>query len=133
MASLSVRGTAGARYSFPLMGRSSLLLFAFLLAACADGSQADLQYIKQARSIAAEWALVNEKSAAGKLTPAYVASMHEWLQDGLQTATSSVTQPNSSYGIEMRALFAEPADAAPARLRARAQRLKRIEDDLESD
>jgi len=32
----------------------------------------------------------------------------------------------------MNALLAERADAAPAELRARAEALKRIEDDLES-
>src|SRR4051794_27118858 len=57
-----------------------LLLF---LAGCSMGPEADLQYIKQARSLAAEWALVNEQSNAGRLTPAYVRSMHRWLHDDL--------------------------------------------------
>ena len=48
-----------------------------LLAACSKGPEADLQYIKQARSLAAEWALVNEQAEQGKLTAPYVASMRK--------------------------------------------------------
>jgi len=43
-----------------------------------------------------------------------------------------VTQQNADYAREIRALLAEPADAAPATLRAHADRLKQIEDNLES-
>ena len=39
---------------------------ALLVAACSKGPEADLQYIKQARSVAAEWALVNELAVQGK-------------------------------------------------------------------
>jgi hypothetical protein len=125
-------GTSGWHSEFPAVVRITVLL-STLLAACSGGPQADLQYIKQARSIAAEWALVNEQAAAGKLTPTYVSSMHQWLRKDLQTAASGLTKPNSAYGREVRALMGEPAGASPAKLRARAERLKRIEEDLESD
>jgi hypothetical protein len=107
----------------------SLLL---VLAACSKGPEADLQYIGQARSLGAEWALVNEQASKGRLTPTYVRSMHKWLRDNLQTTASSLTQPDSRYGAEIRTLLAEPEDAAPAELRAHAARLKQIEDSLES-
>ena len=103
-----------------------------LLSGCSAGPQTDLQYIKQARSIAAEWAEVNGQASRGKLTATYVGSMHKWLRDGAQTAAKSLTQPNSAYGKEMRALLAEPPDAAPDALRSHAHRLKQIESDLES-
>jgi hypothetical protein len=103
-----------------------------LLAGCSSGPAADLQYIKQARSIGAEWALVNEQASKGRLTPAYVQSMHEWLLDGLRTAQSSLSQPDSAYGEEIKTLLAEPADAAPAELKAHVDRLMQIEDGLES-
>jgi hypothetical protein len=108
------------------------LLPLLLLAGCGQGPAADLQYIKQARTLAAEWALVNEQARAGSVTETYVRSMHYWLTDGLRTAQSSLSQPDSPYGNEMRSLLAEPADAAPAALRAHAEALKQIEADLES-
>jgi hypothetical protein len=43
--------------------------FLVALAACSKGPEADLQYIKQARSAGAEWALVNEQASAGRVTP----------------------------------------------------------------
>jgi hypothetical protein len=113
------------------MRRTWALLLA-VLAGCSQGPEADLQYIKQARSLGAEWALINEQASAGKVTATYADAMHQWLRDGLQTASSSLTQPDSPYGAEIRALMAEPADAAPDRLRAHADALKQIEDKLES-
>jgi hypothetical protein len=103
-----------------------------ILAGCAKQPQTDLQYIKQARSLAAEWALVNEESEAGKLTPTYVHSMHQWLRDGIETASSSLSEPDSRYGREIQTLLTEPEDAAPEELRAHSQALKQIEDSLES-
>jgi hypothetical protein len=113
------------------MSRRSCLLL-LLLAGCSKGAEADLQYIAQARSLGAEWALVNEQASKGQLSSNYVISMHEWLRDNLQTTASSLTRPDSRYGAEIRTLLAEPDDAAPAELRAHADRLKQIEDSLES-
>jgi hypothetical protein len=113
------------------MLRKLLLLFP-LVSACSKGPQADLQYVQQARSIAAEWALVNEQSQQGKLTTTYVASMHEWLGDRLKSSAGALTQPRSAYGQEIAALSKEPADAQPERLRAHSDKLKQIEDSLES-
>lgn len=103
-----------------------------LLAACAKGPQADLQYIGQARSLAAEWAMVNEQAAEGKLTRTYVNTMRRSVREQLQTASQSLTQADSRYGEELAALLAQPDDAAPEELRAHADKLKQIEDGLES-
>ena len=113
------------------MDKKPLIVLA-LLGGCAKGPAADLQYIKQARSIAAEWALVNQQSEKGALTPTYVDSMHHWLHDELRAAQSSLTQPDAAYAREIEALLAEAPDAAPDKLQAHAQRLKKIEDALES-
>ena len=113
------------------MLRRSLLL-ALLLAGCSKGPQADLQYIKQARSLGAEWALVNEQARQGKLSGAYVASMHQWLRQELQSASAALTVPNARYAIEIHALLKQPDDAPPQKLRAHAAVLKQIEDQLES-
>ncbi|WP_028969366.1 hypothetical protein [Sphingomonas sp. URHD0057] len=106
--------------------------FLLFVAGCSSGRSADLQYIKQARSIGAEWALINEQAQARRVTPKYARSMHYWLHDNLQTAASSLTEPNSAYGAEMQLLLAEPADASPQQLRSHSEALKRIEDGLES-
>ncbi len=112
--------------------RRGLLFTLLLLAGCSKGPEADLQYIKQARSLAAEWALVNEQASQGKLTNIYVSSMHEWLRDQLQTSSKALTHPNSRYGMEIRALLQQPDDATPEELRAHSDKLKQIEQNLES-
>jgi hypothetical protein len=113
------------------MSRRIILVLA-LLASCSKGPEADLQYIKQARSIGAEWALVNEQANKGQVTGTYVASMHQWLRQNLETTAKSLTQPDSRYALEVRALLAQPDDAAPDQLRAHVETLKQIEDGLES-
>jgi hypothetical protein len=114
------------------MVRPLLCFLTVLMAACSKGPDADLGYIKQARSIASEWALVNEQAGKGALTQTYVSSMHEWLRDQLQTTSKSLTAPDSRYGEEIRALLQQPDEAAPEALRAHAEKLKQIEGGLES-
>jgi hypothetical protein len=114
------------------MAPRPLLLLLLVLSGCSKGPQADLQYIKQARSIAAEWALVNEQASRGKLTDIYVASMHQWLRQQLETSAASLTEPGSAYGREIDALLAMPDDAAAEDLRHHSERLKQAEDELES-
>jgi Tfp pilus assembly protein PilP len=113
------------------MRRKSLLLL-LLLAGCSTGPDADLQYIKQARSAAAEWALVNEQASRGHLTAHYVQTMRSSVREQLQTAQKALSEPKSDYGQEIAALLAESDDAPPQQLRANASRLKRQEDSLES-
>ena len=109
-----------------------LLFGVLVLASCSKGPQADLQYISQARSLAAEWALVNEQASEGRLTDTYTQVMRQDLREQLQTTAKSLTQPNSRYGQEIHAVLAEPDDASPEALRAHADQLKQIEDSLES-
>jgi Tfp pilus assembly protein PilP len=109
-----------------------LLLPFLLIAACSKGPQADLQYISQARSLTAEWALVNEQAEQGHVTSAYVHTMHQDLRQQLQSTATSLTNPTSAYGQQIQAALREPDDAAPHELRAYASRLKQIEDSLES-
>jgi len=109
-----------------------LLPLPLLIAACSKGPEADLQYISAARSLAAEWALVNEQASKGQLTDNYVKTMRQSVREELQTNAKSLTQPQSDYGSEIAAVLHEPDDASPAALRAHASRLKQIEDNLES-
>jgi polyhydroxyalkanoate synthesis regulator phasin len=108
------------------------LLFALLLAACSKGPQADLASIGEARSLAAEWALVNDLALKGQVSATYAQTMRQQLRGQLQTTASSLSQPDSTYGREIQALLSDADDADPQELRAHAQRLKSIEDHLES-
>jgi hypothetical protein len=126
-------GTLRGRNGFRRMLRNALSVLLLLISGCSSGgAEADLQYIKQARSVAAEWAMVNEQASQSKLTPTYVASMHHWLRQQLQTASTSLTQPDSRYGVEIKALLQQPDDVASDKLRAQVGKLKEIEDRLES-
>jgi hypothetical protein len=111
------------------MRRLWLLL---LLAGCSKGPQADLQYVSEARSAAAEWAMVNEQANRGKLTATYVDSVRQSLREQVEAARSSLTQPDSDYSREISSLAGEADNAAPEALRAHAEKLKTIEDSLES-
>jgi hypothetical protein len=113
------------------MLRWTLLLLS-LLAACSKGPQADLPYISQARSLGAEWALVNEQAAENKLTASYVLTMRQQFREQLQTVSKSLSQPDSRYGHEIDALLAQPDDSPPEELRAHSDKLKQIEVSLES-
>lgn len=108
------------------------LLLLLLLASCSKGPEEDLQYISQARSLGAEWALVNEQGEKGNLTKAFVSTMRESVREQLQTTASSLSEPNNPYANEIRTLLSEPGDAPPAELRSHVAKLKQIEDSLES-
>jgi hypothetical protein len=109
-----------------------LTLLLILLAACSKGPQADLPSIGEARSIVAEWALVNDLARHGRTNVTYTAAMHQQLREQLQTAAKSLTQPDSDYGAAIQACLRLPDDASPDELRPYAQMLKQIEDRLES-
>ena len=113
------------------MLRRLLPLF-LVLAGCSKGPQADLSYIGQARSLAAEWALVNAQASRGRLRSAYVDAMRADIRTQLQTTASALSQPNSRYGQEIAALMKLPPDVPPEALRMHSDRLRQIEDSLES-
>jgi hypothetical protein len=109
-----------------------LLFLVLALASCSKGPEADLPYISAARSLAAEWAMVNEQASKGHLTGAYIRTMRAMVRQQLQTNSKSLTDRQSAYGKEIGALLKEPDDAPPAELRAHSSKLKQIEDSLES-
>jgi predicted subunit of tRNA(5-methylaminomethyl-2-thiouridylate) methyltransferase len=110
-----------------------LLLFLLVLAtACSKGAQADAPAISGARSLAAEWALINQQASERKLTSTYVDTMRASIREELQETAKSLTQPSSDYAAEIQALLKLPDDAPPPALRSHAAKLKQIEDRLES-
>jgi hypothetical protein len=114
------------------MLRWSLLIVGALIAGCSKGPVADLPAIGKARSLGAEWALVNEQAAKGRLSATYVRTMRQQLREQLQATKSSLTQPDSRYAREIQALLVQPDDAPPEELRVHSDKLKQIESDLES-
>lgn len=107
-------------------------LFALLLWGCSKGPGADLPSIGEARSLGAEWALVNEQAAKGNLTASYTETMRKQLCQQLHSSESSLTRPDSAYGKEIRALLQQPGNAPPEALRDHVAKLKQIEDSIES-
>jgi hypothetical protein len=124
-------GTVRGRNGFAAMARR-LLLLALVLTSCSSGKQADLPAIAEARSLGAEWALVNEEASKGHLTSTYLETMRLSLREQLKTAAGSLAYPHTAYGEEIAALLKEPDDATPASLRAHVGRLQSQEDALES-
>lgn len=107
-------------------------LYAFLLCGCSKGPDADLPSIGEARSLGAEWAMVNEQAAKGQLTTTYTRTMRTKLREQLESAANSLKQPDTAYGDEIAAMLQEPDDASPGVLRVHVNQLKHIEDSLES-
>ena len=128
---LGASGTVRYQNGFAGMWRTLLLMLP-LLASCSKGPEADLQYISDARSAAAEWALVNQQARQGKVTGIYVRSMHQWLRQQIQTDLAGLSQTRSPYAAEMQTLSQLPDDATPEQLRSHAERLKQQENALES-
>jgi hypothetical protein len=108
------------------------LFLALACVACSKGPQADVPAIGEARSLAAEWALINDQAAHGKLNRTYVDTMRASIREQLQESATSLSQPNSTYGREVQALLRQPDDAPAQELRTHADKLKHIEDSLES-
>lgn len=109
-----------------------VVVFALLLGGCSKGPDADLPAIGKARSLAAEWALINEQDARGQLAPSFTRAMRKQLREQLEASASDLTVPDARYAIEIHTLLHEPENAPPEELRSHAAVLKRIEDKLES-
>jgi hypothetical protein len=108
------------------------LLLALLLWGCSKGPDADLPSIGEARSLGAEWALVNEQAAKGQLNRTYTDTMRKKLREQLRSDAATLKRPESRYGREIGALLQQPDDAPPEALRVHVRALKQIEDNLES-
>src|SRR4051794_29876580 len=107
--------------------RCALLILGIALAGCSGGAKGDLRYVSQARSAAAEWALVNAQAAHGKLTTIYIRRMREDVRQELEDAIAGLSDPKAAYANEMKAVLAEPDDADPAQLQRHVDRFKQIE------
>jgi hypothetical protein len=100
-------------------------------AACTSGRSADLVAIKSARSIVAEWALVNRQAASGQLTRHYADGMREEALAQLAADAKATADPNGPAAQAIRQVSRLPADASPERLDAAGRQLSAIEAQLE--
>src|SRR3954447_14369958 len=103
------------------------VLVLLLLAGCSRGEDADLQYIGEARSLAAEWALINEQSNEGHLTTSYVKTMRGACGNSSTRPPSRCRSPSlamdrkspglKARGTAPRRLNSEPTPGSSSRLR----------------
>ena len=108
--------------------RPALLLIAAALAACSSQSDRQLQAVKSARSVIAEWSLVEEQAAKGRARPVYVEQMRELAKDQLTTQRSELVQKPDAAGLLDKLRTGSPNAAT---LKAAGSALKPLEKQLE--
>ena len=111
------------------MKAAILLLFA-CLGGCSSGPKSDLPAIKEIRSAAAEWALVNREAARGRLTAPYAEGMRKAAREEIATQARALAAGSPAAPVA-EALLALPADVAPDPIARQVTRLKQIEAALE--
>jgi polyphosphate kinase 2 (PPK2 family) len=112
------------------MGRSfACLLMGAALASCASQSDKELEAVKSARSVLAEWALVEERKAQGRASETYVEQMREQAREQLKTAESGLQGERSAAS-----LIEQVRNAAPKAgdLKRANKALEPLEQSLES-
>lgn len=107
------------------------LLGLLLLGACSSGGSTDLPAIREIRSAAAEWALVNREAARGRLTVAYTNGMRRAAREQIAEQARTLTKGSPAAAVAS-ALEAFPDYAAPERIAHQTARLKQIEARLEA-
>jgi hypothetical protein len=82
--------------------RASFVLFLLAaLAACSSQKDKELEAVKSARSVLAEWALVEEQAARDRAPSTYVEVMRKQARDQLKTAQKQlVGQPQAKSVLE---------------------------------
>jgi len=106
-------------------------LFALLLAACgSSGAKSDLERVKTARSLLAEWATILESQPL--LTGAYAAQMRRAASDQLASVAEKARRNKGPASVEIAELATLPTDPSPAMLQERAARARAIESRLET-
>ena len=107
-----------------------VLALLFLLAACSSRRDEELIAVKSARSVAAEWAAVEQLAARSRLTSVYAAQIREQARDELKSDRQSLHDPNAPAAREVDAIR-NAASPSAARLRAAARTLDEAGKSLE--
>ena len=112
-----------------MAGRIATLSIALALAACSSQSDKQLIAVKSARSVIAEWALVERQAADGRAQATYVEQMRQLAKDELKTDARSLSQrPDAANLLEQ--LRAGSPDAQT--LKSAGDALEPLEDSLEA-
>ena len=105
------------------------LLMLTALGACSSQSDKQLEAVKSARSVLAEWALVEQQADRGQAQATYVEQMRKLAKDELKTAeTGLAQQPDAADLVDK--LRSDSPDAAA--LKKADDALKPLEDSLEA-
>lgn len=103
------------------------LALAMMTAACdRSGAKADLEHVRTTRSLLAELALVSELRPAGT----YTRQMQAEATQQLATTADAARRSGSAEGAAIADIASVPANAQPAAIRERANRVRAIESRL---
>jgi hypothetical protein len=111
------------------MRARAALLVALLAAGCSSPADRQLEAVKAARSVLAEWALVEQRAGAGGAPGHYVEQMRQLARDQLKTAQSELTRQPQAAALLDRLQAGSPG---PAELKSAAAALEPLEKRLES-
>lgn len=102
-----------------------------ILAGCSSQKDKELEAVKGARSVAAEWAAMERLAADGKLTPVYASVFRDMAKDQLRSARTSLRPPNLPATRTIDGIQAAPAPSAQG-LEAAGRALEQAEGPLEA-
>jgi len=89
------------RHFSAMRARNALLFITFALTACASQADKQLKAVKSARSVLAEWALVEDQAAGGRAQAIYTDQMRELARDELKTDASELAQqPDAAHLLQ---------------------------------
>jgi hypothetical protein len=107
----------------------ALMLTGAALGACSSQADRELEAVKAARSVLAEWALVEEQDGKGLTPSVYVEQMRKQARDQLKTSETELKdQPDAAMLIEHVRNGSPDASA----LHSADDALEPLEDSLES-
>jgi len=95
-----------------MANRSVVLLLAALAGACSGPVERDLEAVKAARTVLAEWALVEERAAQGETPATYVDQMRDAAREQLTTARDTFEEDGQEAAGVLDAVLAARPDAA---------------------
>src|SRR5205809_7949604 len=82
-----------------MRARLALLSFATALAACSSQNDKQLEAVKSARSVVAEWALVERQAGKRRAQIAYVQQMRQLAKDELKIDSEELSEQPDAAGL----------------------------------
>jgi hypothetical protein len=120
---------AASRHFFAMSGRIAALSMGLALAACSSQSDKQLEAVKSARSVLAEWSLIERQAARGRAPATYVEQMRQLARDELKTDSGELSQrPGVTRLLDALRSGSPDADT----LERAGEALKPLEDSLEA-